>query len=141
MDNINSMLRLNIDIAIVIVIWIVQLIIYPAFHNINQHAFLSWHHNYMGKISLIIAPLMIAQAIIIITQCIKLGSIYSYLSLIFMMLVWIITYFYSVPCHNKLQSIGYDTETINILINTNWIRTISWTLCLLFSIIIYKKGL
>ena len=118
MDNINSMIRLNIDIAIVMVIWIVQLIIYPAFHNINQYTFLSWHHNYMGKISLLIAPLMITQAIIIIDQCIKRGNIYTYLSLFFMILVWTTTFFYSVPCHNKLQSIGYNANTVNILINT-----------------------
>lgn len=139
MINVISLLRLNIDIAIFIVIMIVQLIIYPAFKSIDANIFSSWHHDYMGKISILIGPLMIAQALLITYQCFQNNHIYSYLSLLMMMVVWITTFIYSVPCHNKLQNIGYDIETINLLINTNWIRTIAWTICLILAIIIYKK--
>ena len=47
-------------------ILLVQLIIYPAFHNINVEVFSEWHHSYMQKISIIVGPLMLIQPVIII---------------------------------------------------------------------------
>ncbi len=42
------------------------------------------------------------------------------------LLIWISTFLLSVPNHAKLAK-GKDDTHINRLINTNWIRTVLWT--------------
>ena len=56
-----------------------------------------------------------------------------------MLLAWTVTFLYSVPCHTLLQQHGYDAETTQRLIQTNWFRTIAWTAVLLFALLAYRK--
>jgi hypothetical protein len=41
--------------------------------------------------------------------------------------IWLSTVFLQVPCHNRLVS-GFDQATYERLVNSNWIRTIAWSL-------------
>ena len=121
-------------------ILLVQIVIYPCFHSISDEFFSNWHFNYMKTISLVIGPLMIIQAIIISYQCINVRDIISILSLLSVLVVWITTISISVPCHNALQASGYNTIIVDRLINTNWIRTISWLITLILSVFNYYKS-
>ena len=47
---------LAIDFAIFVLIWLVQLIVYPAFHKINVIEFVSWHRKYCNRISFSFCP-------------------------------------------------------------------------------------
>ncbi len=42
-------------------------------------------------------------------------------------LIWLATAFLSVPAHNKL-SIEFNLETVQFLNQSNWVRTIFWSL-------------
>jgi hypothetical protein len=42
-------------------------------------------------------------------------------------MIWASTIFLQVPCHNRLLS-GFDLDTYRRLVNTNWIRTLLWSL-------------
>ena len=42
--------RLIVDSGMCVLIWMVQLIIYPAFHAITPARFSSWHSEYMQAI-------------------------------------------------------------------------------------------
>jgi hypothetical protein len=56
-----------------------------------------------------------------------------------MLIAWIVTFLYSVPCHTLLQQHGYDPFVAQRLIQTNWFRTIAWTAVLLFALLAYRK--
>ena len=139
MNEIN-VIRLIIDSSIFMLILLVQIVIYPCFHSISNELFSNWHYNYMKTISLVIGPLMIIQAIILSYQFISIRNIVSILSLISVFVVWITTVSISVPCHNALQANGYNAIIVDRLINTNWIRTISWLITLILSIFNYYKS-
>ena len=139
MNEIN-IIKIIIDSLIFMLILLVQIVIYPCFHSISDEFFSNWHFNYMKTISLVIGPLMIIQAIIISYQCINVGDIISILSLLSVLVVWITTISISVPCHNALQASGYNTIIVDRLINTNWIRTISWLITLILSVFNYYKS-
>ena len=135
-----STIRIIVDSLLFMLILLVQLIIYPVFHNISSDIFSEWHYSYMQKISLIVGPLMLLQPIIIITQCITKNSMLSYLSVLTILTVWLVTFFYSVPCHNLLQQNGYDKIVVDKLIITNWLRTIPWGICLILGYFIHLKN-
>lgn len=140
MNEINS-IRLIVDSLIFMLILLVQIIIYPSFHSISNEFFSSWHYNYMKSISMIIGPLMLIQVFIIITQCLTQSNLINYASLISLLIVWIATITFSIPCHNELQSIGYNNIVVNRLISTNWIRTIFWMITLFLSIVNFYKSI
>ena len=135
-----STIRIIVDSLLFMLILLVQLIIYPVFHNISSDIFSEWHYSYMQKISLIVGPLMLLQPIIIITQCITKNSMLCYLSVLAILTVWLVTFFYSVPCHNLLQQNGYDKIIVDKLIITNWLRTIPWGICLILGYFIHLKN-
>ena len=56
-----STLTLLADFGLVVLIWIVQLIIYPSFHVVANDAFAAWHKTYMALISYLVIPLMFGQ--------------------------------------------------------------------------------
>ena len=54
---------LSVDFAMFVLIWVVQLIVYPAFHKIDDRVFVSWHGSYCNRIGLFVLPLMLLQLI------------------------------------------------------------------------------
>jgi hypothetical protein len=128
-------LRFAADIGMAVLIWLVQLVIYPAFRAIAPHCFADWHHQYMKTISWIVVPMMLLQAAchgLVTTfqpspeQWVANGALIG---------AWITTFALSVPCHQKLQRSGYRIATINRLIQTNWLRTLCWSLPLPLGIV------
>jgi len=57
MDQINTF----IDWAMILVIWLVQLVVYPGFRRIEKSRFVAWHSRYLKLMGYIVAPLMIGQ--------------------------------------------------------------------------------
>ncbi len=47
-------------------------------------------------------------------------------SLALVIFVWAVTFFISVPFHNRLAQ-GFDYIAIDGLVRTNWLRTLAWT--------------
>ena len=47
--------------GLVVLIWLVQVIIYPAFAEIEPDRFAPWHAGYTRAVTWIVAPLMLAQ--------------------------------------------------------------------------------
>lgn len=132
----NTLIQLQIiaDSGLLILIWIVQLIIYPAFHYIEEVHFREWHTRYTAMIGLIVTPLMLLQAglegIFVLRQDI------SYQRILLLSIIWISTFSLSVPCHSKLNKGGKNTRVIKHLVSTNWIRTLCWSLLFLEPLIL-----
>jgi hypothetical protein len=53
-------------------------------------------------------------------------------------IVWASTFLIQVPLHNRLGS-GFNHEVIQLLVNTNWIRTIGWSLRAILVVLIAAR--
>ena len=124
---------LAIDFALFILIWLVQLVIYPVFHFVSERDFSTWHKIYCKRIAYFVLPLMIAQLFESLAACFFVGTWIEWIKLILIILVWLVTFLISAPCHNKLSKFGKDMIVISKLVLTNWIRTILWSMITLVS--------
>lgn len=119
------------DFGMFILIWLVQLIVYPSFRWTDPGHFKHWHYVYTGLISLFVGPLMLCQTGVygwsLLTSW-QTGIRWDVaLNTILLGLNLTTTWVCSVPCHDRLQKIGYDRPTIDRLVSTNWLRTCGWS--------------
>ena len=121
-----SVLRLLFDFGLVVLIWLVQLIIYPSFRYMDGQKLLFWHSKYSTRISLVVMPLMLGQLLITVLQ-LNEGSVISYIIALLVLMVWILTFLYFVPLHNKISRDRIDDRTLYRLVSLNWWRTVIWT--------------
>ena len=121
-------IRTLADFGLLVLIWLVQLIIYPGFRYVRSEDFQAWHSRYTFLISLFVVPLMLGQAAIVLAQLILFPSWPVVSATIMLFLVWLNTFFQAVPAHNRLASGQELAQTIERLIRVNWIRTLLWTL-------------
>jgi hypothetical protein len=129
--NVSTELVVNINLAIscalVALIWIVQLIIYPGFQKIPSNKFSAYHRWYVKRISTIVLPLMLVE-LWMSAWWLKSGSTTSVpaISAFIVFIVWLSTFAIQVPIHKHLTS-GKDEVLIRRLILSNWIRTLAWS--------------
>lgn len=113
------------------VIWIIQLVQYPYFSHVNAENFPKYHAAHTFWITPVVAPTMIVELItsilIIFYPPKNIDAKLLYLSLILTLIVWASTFFIQIPYHNKLAN-GFDADAHRLLVNTNWIRTIAWSI-------------
>lgn len=107
------------------VIWIIQLVHYPSFRYIDKRKLGDFHRHHTGGITPVVAPVMILELGSIIFLAIK-SAAWSAPLLILTILIWLSTFGYQVPLHNKLGN-KWSDETVEKLIRSNWVRTILWT--------------
>jgi hypothetical protein len=51
----------------------------------------------------------------------------AFLGLALTAVIWISTFAVQVPLHRKLAD-GFDVHTHRVLVRSNWIRTVAWTM-------------
>ena len=120
--------NLAISWGLLILIWLVQLIIYPGFHLITRDVFVSYHKWYVMRISSIVFPLMLAELILTVWWIQSDDySLVSVLAGVLVLIVWLSTFVRQVPIHNQLKTDKEDRE-IRRLVTTNWVRTAAWSL-------------
>lgn len=128
-----------INTALCVLIWIVQLVVYPGFNYYSESNIKRWHKVYTTRITFIVLPLMVSQL-----------GVYAYTSLyspsyrsigVFALVVatWVVTFLISVPLHNGIDKRSNSREERTRLVDTNWIRTLLWTLILVLSMLFYGK--
>jgi hypothetical protein len=126
--------QLMVDFGLLILIWLVQLIIYPSFRYCDATQFQGWHNTYTGLITLFVVPLMFAQVGIYAWLAATRGQTWDYVALGLIASVWIVTFAWSVPCHDRLHRLGYDVQVIDQLVRSNWPRTAAWTAILIANV-------
>ena len=128
---------LVIDFAMFVVIWLVQLIVYPVFHQVETSGFVAWHRGYCNKICLFVLPLTFAQLIEAASASFFVGNTLAWVKLCTVLIAWSVTFLASAPCHRKLAVGGKDSTVIRRLIFTNWIRTFLCSIVLIVSCLQY----
>ena len=118
-------LQTIVDSGLFVLIWLVQLVIYPSFAVIEEGHFHSWHTRFSAMISLVVTPLMVIQVGI---EAVVMINEIRWWRISLIALIWLATFFLSVPCHRRLHTRGKDARMIRWLVLTNWIRTMGWSL-------------
>ncbi|GAB5563815.1 MAG: hypothetical protein Wins2KO_08780 [Winogradskyella sp.] len=132
-----GLLRLLIDFGLVVLIWIVQLIIYPSFTYYKNTNLLKWHRIYTGRVTFIVLPLMVSQLIISVIQVLNGLNLYTITSLLIIVILWLLTFLLFVPLHQKIDQNKFEFSTTVSLVNLNWFRTALWSLLFFLSLLNY----
>ena len=124
---------LLINFGLVVLIWMIQLIIYPSFLHFQTEGLVIWHRKYAVLIGYIVVPLMLVQLAISIIQVFVSATIYTFSILILVMLVWLSTFLQFVPIHGSISKGIVNQKTLSALVKKNWTRTILWTAVFIMS--------
>jgi len=113
--------------GLLVLIWLVQIIIYPGFHRVPSEDFRKYHAWYVKRITVIVLPLMIGEVAAVALWFATAASMAAVMAAVLVAVVWAATFLLQVPIHRRLSR-GKQTNLINRLTATNWIRTIAWSL-------------
>lgn len=131
MEKILFILQIASTLIMLGVIWIIQLVQYPFFSQVNAENFPKYHAAHTFWVTPVVAPIMIIELItsilIIFYPPKNIDIKLLFIGLILTLILWASTFFIQIPLHNKLAN-SFDTEAHHLLVNTNWIRTIAWSL-------------
>ncbi len=115
------------DAGLLVLIWLVQLVIYPSFGHFGHSELQSWHRTYTVRISMVVVPLMIGQLFASGWLAFSAPHFSNVFKLVLVLLAWLLTFALFVPLHAKVEHSG-DTQSISErLVRLNWLRTFVWT--------------
>jgi len=130
-----ELFKLCTDVGLLVLIWMVQLVIYPGFCHFGKDGLEKWHKTYMRHITFIVLPLMLTQ--LILSGYLLYVSDFGVLRIADFLLVgsmWLSSVFIYKPLHERLIREPENTGLCHRLEKTNWWRTAVWTLILLLNI-------
>ena len=132
-----EIIRLLIDAGFVVLIWAVQLVIYPSFKFYSKANLFQWHRLYTKRVTVIVLPLMGSQILLGFIHLLQVQNTYTISSFVIILALWVITFTVFVPLHQSID-IGKPVENVCLkLEKRNWIRTLLWSLLFIFSIFNY----
>jgi len=134
-----TVIHLALSWGLLVLIWLVQIIIYPGFHRVPSENFRTYHDWYVKRITVVVLPLMIGEVAAVALWLATAASMAALMAAVLVALVWAATFLLQVPIHRRLSK-GKHTNLINRLVATNWIRTIAWSLeCLLVTVLAARQ--
>ncbi|MEM0925399.1 MAG: hypothetical protein AAGJ83_05125 [Planctomycetota bacterium] len=111
-------------------IWMVQVVHYNLFDRVGESGFVRYETDHSALITPIVGPPMLIElgtAILLVVACPAGVSRFAMIAgLASVILIWLSTAFIQVPCHARLSD-GFNPRDYQLLVGTNWIRTILWT--------------
>jgi hypothetical protein len=128
---------LLVDVALVVLIWMVQLIVYPSFTYYKPKNLIEWHQKYTTGIAVVVIPLMLAQLVLAIVAVFYQPNFTAISTLVIVLFLWIFTFLSFAPLHFKISEGKHNQKLLQLLIQRNWIRTFLWSSLFLFHLIVY----
>lgn len=125
--------RLLLDFGLFVLIWMVQLIVYPSFIHFSKNGLAEWHKKYTPRISFLVVPLMLGQLMVYGALLQEAKTFYTISCFILVLLVWLVTFTIFVPRHKAITAGNYTEQTLTELVNLNWIRTVLWSALFLWN--------
>lgn len=107
-------------------IWMVQGLVYPQFQRVGEAEFKNYHQFHLRRITWIVAPVMVAELVSGFWLLALNQSIFYFLNLTTIIMLWILTALLNVPSHNRL-AFDFEQKKQLTLIWLNWPRTLLWT--------------
>ena len=127
-------IRLSVDSGLFVLIWLVQVIIYPSFRYIDPTKLNYWHQQYTRKILYFVGPLLFVQTAVIALQVLFDPLVYMVDGLL-LGVIWINTFFIAIPIHNAIDRGESLEKNILKLLRVNRWRAFLWTALLLLSVV------
>jgi len=135
-----EILNLLFDSGLLVLIWMIQLIVYPSFLYYNKEALVSWHRKYTLRLAIIVIPLMFGQLLLTSWQWYQSQTLEMTMRLLLVIAVWVSTFVQFVPIHNKITQGKATNQHLKQLVHRNWLRTTLWTLiCILGIFLVITK--
>ena len=112
------------------IIWFAQVVHYPLFGKVGQESFTDYQHANLRRTVLIVIPLQMLELVTALLLLWKIPTgilpVQVWTNLVLIGITWISTATLQVPSHSKLAR-GFDQRTQALLVSSNWIRTIIWS--------------
>ena len=139
MDSSQIILQISllVDVGLVVLIWMVQLIVYPSFTYYNPKNLIEWHQKYTTGIAVVVIPLMLTQLVLAIVAVFYQPNFIAISTLLIVLFLWIFTFLSFAPLHFKISEGTHHQKLLQLLIRRNWIRTFVWSGLFLFHLILY----
>ena len=113
------------------IIWFAQIVHYPLFSKVGRDSFTEYQDANLKRTVFVVIPLQMLELFtaLLLVWKVPLGllPVQVWTNLILIGITWISTATLQVPNHTKLAR-GFDPKIQNILVSSNWIRTVAWTL-------------
>lgn len=127
--------KLLSDFGLLILIWLVQLVIYPGFKFYNDKNLYSWHKLYTRRLTIVVLPLMLSQLVLSVLILVQSNwAIFKIIDSILVVLTWFSTFTIFVPIHQKISQNQDLKHSVNKLVSYNWLRTALWTIIFVLSL-------
>jgi hypothetical protein len=116
--------------ALIGLIWMVQLVVYPGFADVGDAQLASFHERHCRRITWVVGPLMGAELVSGLALLSEpppgasVGLLWAGMGLV--ALSWLCTGLVSVPLHARL-AVRDRARVQARLVSTNWIRTLAWS--------------
>ncbi len=124
------LLHVASTLAMVGLIWFVQVVHYPLFASVGEQQFVSYERQHMRFTTWVVAPLMLTElataALLFFYHPTPISLWTVSLGAVLLAAVWLLTYFLQVPQHDSLSR-GFDMAVWQNLVAGNWWRTAAWT--------------
>lgn len=117
-------------LALVGVIWFIQVVHYPLFSHVPSTAFAAYEAAHTRLTTWVVTPPMVVEAVTGVLllwrrpEEVRLPLVWTGLGLL--AIIWLSTALLQVPQHQILLS-GFDPSAHRTLLLSNWIRTIAWS--------------
>lgn len=112
-------------------IWMVQVVHYKLFDRVGEAEFVKYETDHSNLITPIVGLPMLVE---IATAGMLLAFVPAGIprwalvaAFIAVVAIWLSTALIQVPCHNRLTQNGFTQADYQLLVGSNWIRTILWT--------------
>lgn len=128
-------LRTLLDFGMVVILWLVQLVIYPSFLSCDETRLVAWHRRYTSRVAWVIIPVMFTQLPVVAWLSWQYPHPANFCALLALLACWILTFAVSVPLHRSIDAGDTTVRTRERLILTNWPRTILWSVAFLIGLL------
>ena len=126
--------RVIIDFGAVVLIWMVQLVVYPSFTYFQKKELMNWHLPYTQRVTFVVAPIMFIQTGIIAYQTWTSFNVLNGISALICLSLWLLTFLEAVPLHHQID-LGKEVElSAKKLVQINKKRTALWTVLFIISL-------
>jgi len=113
------------------VIWFVQVVHYPLFAGVGQVNFPIYEQRHTFLTGFVVMPPMVLELVTALMLCAatrcRIPESDARRLLTLTVLIWTTTFALHVPQHQALTT-GYDEQVHELLVATNWLRTLLWSL-------------
>jgi len=117
-------------VAMVGLIWFVQVVHYPLFTAVGREQFVAYEDAHRRLTSFVVGPFMAVEGVTALWIAAAppdgVGRVTTLAGLVLLAIIHGSTVFLQVPMHVALSA-GYDEANAARLVRTNWIRTVGWS--------------